>query len=161
DIEQARQALIDQGAQPATCNRYLASLKTTFSYAILNGKAKHNPVKAVKMAKENNIRVRWLTQEEEARLFALLPARYRSMVIVALHTGLRKTEQLSLEWNDIDFHQQQIKVRKSKSGKSRIIPMTQSVTEALLELAKVRLIDNTFVFPGEKPGTSRADLPKY
>src|SRR5262249_41688396 len=88
-------------------------------------------------------------------------ARYRPMVLAALHTGLRKTEQLSLEWSDIDFHQQQIKVRKSKSGKSRIIPMTQGVTEALRELAKVRLIDNSFVFPGEKPGTSRTDLPKY
>src|SRR5262249_50606827 len=153
--EQSRQVLIDQGAQPATSNRYLASLKTTFSYAVLNRKAKHNPVKSVKMAKENNIRVRWLTQEEEARLFAVLPARYRPMVLVALHTGLQKTEQLSLKWTDIDFHQQQIKVRKSKSGKSRVIPMTQAVTGALRELAKVRLIDNSFVFPGEKAGTSR------
>jgi len=31
DVEQARKSLMDEGAQPSTCNRYLACLKAAFS----------------------------------------------------------------------------------------------------------------------------------
>ena len=142
-------------------NRYLAAFKAAFSYATLNGKAERNPVKDVKMEKENNARVRYLTQDEEARLMAVLPERYEPLVILAIHTGLRKTEQLSLEWRDIDFQQGQGKVRESKSGKGRVIPLSQTALELFRSLSKVRMINNPFVFPGEFPGTRRTDLPKY
>ena len=139
----------------------MAALKTAFSYAVLNGKVNRNPVKEIKMERENNQRVRYLTPDEESRLFAVLPEKYHILVLVALHTGMRKTEQFSLEWRDVDFIQGQIKVRVSKSGKSRIIAMNKTVTEALRGLSKVRRIDNPYVFPGEKPRSRRTDLPKY
>src|SRR5262245_29120790 len=55
--------------KPATVNRYLAELKKVFSLAIQNGKADKNPVRELKLAKENNERVRYLSDEEESRLF--------------------------------------------------------------------------------------------
>jgi len=62
-------------------------------------------VRTVKLLKENNQRVRWLSEAEESRLMAVLPKKYRPMVIVSLNTGLRKSEQLNLQWRDIDFRQ--------------------------------------------------------
>ncbi len=113
------------------------------------------------MAKENNQRVRYLTPDEESRLFKVLPEKYHISVLSALHTGMRKTEQFSLEWRDVDFVRGQIKVRVSKSGNSRIIAMNKTLTEALKYLSKVRLIKKPYVFPGEKPVARRTDLPKY
>ena len=113
------------------------------------------------MERENNERIRYLTIEEESCLFAVLPEKYHALVLLALHTGLRKTEQFSLQWRDIDFQQGQIRVRESKSGKGRVVAMNKTVTELLKQLSKVRLINNQYVFPGEISGARRSDLPKY
>ena len=91
------------------------------------------------MAKENNQRVRYLTPDEESSFFKVLPEKYHILVLVALHAGIRKTKQFSLEWRDFDFLQGQIKVRVSKSGKSRIIAMNNTVIEALRGFSKVRI----------------------
>jgi integrase len=44
-----------------------------------------------------------LTVEQYVIVIALLPQRYRTMVVVAQCTGLRAEEVLALEWPDIDF----------------------------------------------------------
>jgi integrase len=168
DIEEAKRDLLEghdrnpaKQRRPASVNRYLAALKAAFSLAIRNKKADSNPVKDVKLEREKNERVRYLSEEEEECLFAILPQRYHSLVRVAIHTGLRRTEQLSLEWGDIDFKLGQIIVRDSKPDKSRVVPMDQTVTEILRGLSKVRLINNPYVFPGEKTGQRLKDIPKY
>jgi integrase len=73
-----------------TVNRYLAALKAAFSLAAQNEKVEHYPVKRVKLARDDNKRTRYLTEEEEARLLAVLPVDYHALVKVALHTGMRK-----------------------------------------------------------------------
>jgi integrase len=78
-------------------------------------------------------------------------------VIVAIHTGLRKTEQLSLKWTDIDFKLGQITVRESKPGKSRVIPMNETVENPLNRLT--RRIRNPYIFVGRKAGGRLTDLP--
>lgn len=151
----------DPPLRPASINRCLAALKTAFSNAVLNGKVSRNPVKEIKLAKENNLRVRYLTPDEESRLSKVLPEKYHLLVLVALHTGMRKTKKFSVEWREVDCVQGQVKVRLFKSGNSRIIAMNKTVTEALRYLSKVRLIKNSYVFPGEKPVARRTDLPRY
>jgi site-specific recombinase XerD len=124
DIEKMRREFIvsrEQRPEPATVNRYLATLKT-FSFAVLNGKAEKNPVRAVKMERENNELVRFLTQEEERCLLAATLSQYHPLITVAIHTGLRKSEMLKLEWRDIDLKRNQLTVRESKSGKGRNAP---------------------------------------
>jgi len=51
-------------------------------------------------------------------------------VITALHTGFRKSELLSLTWQDVDFQRRMITVQASyaKNGETRSIPMTVTVT---------------------------------
>ena len=50
---------------PASLNRELAFLKRLFNVAIADGNLETNPVRAIKLLKENNQRVRFLTDEEE------------------------------------------------------------------------------------------------
>jgi len=49
---------------PATVNRELACLKCMFNKAITWGKTDENPVRSVKLFKENNARLRYLEKEE-------------------------------------------------------------------------------------------------
>jgi site-specific recombinase XerD len=163
DIEQGKAALTAKGLRPASVNRYLATIKAVFSLAVRNHKIDRDPCKGVKLNHEDNARVRYLTEEEETRLFATLPEKYHGMAIVALHTGLRKTEMFSLEWRDIDFKHGQVTARgaTTKSKKTRIIPMSEPLRECLQKLSRVRLINNPYVFVGELPGDRQKDLPKY
>jgi integrase len=100
-----------------------------------------------------------LSKAEESRLMAVLPKKYRPMVIVSLNTGLRKSEQLNLQWRDVDFRQGLLQVRNSKPGDSRYIPMNAAVVQALKTLP--RRIHSPFVFAGRKAEAHMNDLPKY
>jgi len=124
---------------PATVNRDLAMLKTTFNRAIRAGKASVNPVKAVPLFKENNARTRCLTDEEEARLYEALPDYLKPFLTVALNTGMRWGELASLRWEDVDFYTGTLRIRESKSGEGRRVPMNSVVREALQEVRRAQI----------------------
>jgi len=87
-----------RNAAPATVNRELAFLKRIYNDAIANRRAEANPVRAVRMFKENNARVRFLAEEEVTQLQAAMSEDSWSLVALALHTGLRQAEQFNLRW---------------------------------------------------------------
>ena len=68
---------------PASVNRHLALLKHLLTLAIEWGKATENPVKSLRLFKENNARVRYLTADEEVRLFQVCPDRYKPLLTEA------------------------------------------------------------------------------
>ncbi len=140
---------------PATVNRHLALLKTTFNRAVRGGKATGNPTLGVKLLKENNIRVRCLSTEEERKLLGVLPAYLQPLVVVAAHTGMRRSELLGLRWEDIDFYTKTIHVRQGKSGEGRRVPMNQVVEEALRALRQQRIRE------GHEKGDGRELLSPY
>jgi integrase len=98
----------------ASYNRYRALCSGTFSLAIRNGKAVVNPVRGTKHRIENNARVRYLSAEEEEKLFKLVrdscPER-EAEIRVALNSGMRLSEQYlttdspggGLQWEHVDF----------------------------------------------------------
>lgn len=62
-------------------------------------------------------------------------------VMIALHTGLRRGEVWGLRWEDVDLRKGQVKVSRSysgptKSGKSRIVPISKKLNEILLAQKK-------------------------
>ena len=72
----------------ATINRELACLKHIFTKAIEWGKADKNPVKIVKMFKENNQRLRFLSKEEIQKLIDSAQDYFRPILIMAISTGM-------------------------------------------------------------------------
>jgi integrase len=130
DVEDYKAKLAERLA-PATVNRDLSLLKATFNRALRAGKAESNPVKAVKLFKENNARTRCLSDEEEARLSEALPVYLKPFLAVALNTGMRWGELARLTWEDADFYTGTLHVRESKSGEGRRIPMNRVVREKL------------------------------
>ena len=109
-----------------------------------------NPVSSVKLSKENNARVRWLTDDEEAELMKTLPKGHHSIVLINLHAGVRNSDQLNLKWSDINLEQRPISIRESKPVEARRIPMNQVVIEALKR--QPRMLHNPFVFFGREDG---------
>ena len=91
---------------PSTVNRELELLSKMFSLAIDQGLAIHNPCRKVKRYREDNERNRYLSDEEEARLIAALDNQrtgLRPLVVLAIHTGMRRGELLNLRWANVDF----------------------------------------------------------
>jgi len=113
------------------------------------------------MERENNERVRFLTQDEEQRLLGATPTRYHAMITIAIHTGLRKSEMLKLEWRDIDLKRKQTQRAGVQVRQRSNCPTKRNRRRHFPRLSKVRLIDNAFVFPGDIPGERMKDLPKY
>lgn len=86
-------------------------------------------------------RMRIISHDEESALLAQCTGKrkhLRALLIVALDTALRRREQLTLAWRDIDFDKGLITVRRTnaKRAQERYVPMTKRVRTELLELKK-------------------------
>ena len=123
---------------PATVNRHLQLLRAVFMRAVRDSKVASTPTSKVKFYRENNKRERYLSDEEERRLYASLPCWLHPVVTVALHTGLRKSELLGLRWDDVDFQTGTIIVREPKSGENEHVIMNDTVLRELRALSASR-----------------------
>jgi integrase len=144
-IERYKQTRKAQGRSEVTINRELAFLKNLFTQAITWGKVAENPVKLVRLFREDNARTRFLTEEEEAQLLACCNPQLRPLVMTALHTGFRKSELLSLQWANIDFRHRLIKVEAAytETHEARSMPMTETLTATLKSLKMSPADDST------------------
>jgi integrase len=72
--------------------------------------------------------------------------RLHALVVVALHTGMRKGELLGLEWPRVDFSRGVIQLEKTNAGRRREIPMNRAVYDALSALPKTgaRVFPSTY-----------------
>lgn len=134
--------------KPSTTNRELAVLKTFFTKAIEWGKSMENPAKRVKLFKGVTQRLRYLMPDEVQRLISNCSDHLRPIVIVAVHTGMRKGEILSLRWEQIDFEKGIITLTDTKNDQRRYVPMDETVKSTLREMER----KNDYVFCGLKPG---------
>lgn len=153
---------------PATVNRALAVLKSMFNRAIEWRKTTENPCKGVKMLKENNQRLRFLEKEEIRRLLETIDElilinkhdqylHLKPIVIIALHTGMRKGEILGLKWRDVDIQRKTIHLSDTKNGEKRDVPMNDIVTKTIIAVPKHR--DSAYIFCNQK-GEPYGDIKK-
>ena len=122
-----------------TVNRELEVLKN-----MLNTKAKdwgyvsRSQIPGVNKYDEYK-RERILTYNEIDRLMDALADGYlKDIIIVALNTGMRKTEILSLEYKHVNLDGDYVYVEKSKTGKSRKIPLNDSTKKVFERLFSSR-----------------------
>ena len=109
----------------------------------------NNPARSVKRLRPESHVIRYLTNEEEERLLEQLTgerAHLRPIVLVALHTGMRKTELLSLKRWQIKFEM-------------GVIPMNSLVKSELTRLCE-GLPGAAPVFKSMKSLNSLTDIKK-
>lgn len=117
-------------------NRELALLKSMFNKAaIWDFATSGNPVKGVKFFPEREME-RILSAEEAQKLISVSGKSLRPVIVLALNTGMRKSELLELRWENVDFGRKFIRIERSKNNRSRKIPMNRIVHEELLALRR-------------------------
>lgn len=109
-----------------------------------------NPADGIEPFKEVS-RDRFLLGDEIPRFFAALECeseQNRDYFLLSLLTGARKSNVLSMRWDDIDFHLAHWRIpgEKSKNGQAMRIPLTNVAIEILTRRLKAK--DSEFVFPG-------------
>ncbi|MBT5141422.1 MAG: tyrosine-type recombinase/integrase, partial [Gemmatimonadetes bacterium] len=127
----------EDGLSSATCNRYLAALKTLFKQARIWGYIEELPTDALTMQKEESKVPDALTDGELDRLLQHCSEPTYTIVALAADTGMRKSEIGRLCWGDLDFGVGIITIRKTKNGRFRAIPMTSRVRELLPRMVPV------------------------
>jgi integrase len=132
DIERHQKRRQAEGLKPATVNRERSVLSHMFTMAMKWGLVERNPVRDTDAFKENNVKPRPLTLEEERRLFAVLPQHYKPFVTFALNMGLQMGEIQSQRWSDVDMENSVLTVTKPKSGKHERIPLNTTAYTILV-----------------------------
>jgi integrase len=131
-----------------TINRYRGTLSMIFQEAIRNGKAKANPARLVRLYREDNSRVRFITYAEEEIIREIIRERcpiHEPEFTLAVETGMRHGELYSLEWDRVDYERRQLHLLKTKSGTARVVILTAAAVNAVEQLWKRRNPDSPTV----------------
>ena len=102
----------------------------------------NNPVALVRKPTQPKGRDRVLTSAERERLLIELQPTGRrnvwmqSVVILALETGMRRSELLALRWGDINFERRTATLHMTKNGDSRVVPLSTSAVQTLAAMPR-------------------------
>ena len=107
---------------------------------------------------DHQSRERYLQPEELPRFFLALrkaPADLRDFVNLALWTGARKSDVLSMRWEQLSLSDNRWDIPNPKSGKPYAVALTPEAIQILKERRR-RVGDGPWVFPsrGKKPAAS-------
>ena len=147
----------------STVNRYLAAMSAAFGIAATEWQwINENPLRRVRREKEPRGRIRFLSSDERT---ALLDACKDSqseplylVVVLALSTGMRQREIMSLQWSQIDTKGKKITLHKTKNAEIRVVPLVGLASKLLEERSKVRKLKNPYLFPGRLE--NHAEFPR-
>lgn len=135
----------------STVNRHLSVLSSALTFAKKElGWIQSNPAFNVSKLPEPNGRVRYLSDDERNRLLDAIqkasnPFLYPA-VMLAISTGARRGEILSLRWEDVDLDHGWAVLQKTKNGDRRGIPITGRALDVMRDLYEHRQSD-ILVFP--------------
>jgi integrase len=99
-----------------------------------------NPLKTVRLPSDSKSRDRRLHEEDGEGLTKAMttPSAWylRPLITLAIETGMRRGELLSIRWKDVDQTARTIRILKTKNGHPRTIPLTPKAIETLASLER-------------------------
>lgn len=130
----------------ASVNREMALLSHLLNKGVEWGMMEASPYKKGKrlIFKENNQRLRFLSDGEVEALLKASSPHLKPIVEVALLTGMRRGELLGLKWEQI--RNGFIYLTETKSGKSRQIPINDRLAEVFKEVRRENQLKSPHVF---------------
>lgn len=135
DICHYVQHLSHQGKSPATVSRCVASLKSFYGFCVSEGAVKTNPVHDIPQQKTEKRLPQILTGREVELLLEqpkctdMKGYRDKAMLETLYATGMRVSEMISLDVNDVNLAGGFVKCEGN--GKSRMIPLYPAAIKAL------------------------------
>ena len=145
-------------ATPAVANRVVRTLSLIYRLAEGWGLVPKgcNPCRSI-VKYPGRRRERFLTDEEFVRLGEVLDevgtrGGASALTVAAIKflmlTGCRKSEILSLRWEDVALNESELRLPDAKTG-ARVVPLSPPAIELLASLPRVK--NNPWVIPGKKP----------
>jgi integrase len=128
---------------PGTRCKIRNVMSLLFNHARRHDLCDRNPIQWVRQSAKRRATPDILTRDEVQGLLANLRFRERTLVLLAVTTGLRRSELFALKWKDVDFHAKQIHVTRSivqnvvgickTESSQKPVPAHDDLVEALRE----------------------------
>ena len=130
----------------SSVNVALRHIRAALSYAARKGYVHKDLAACVKLIHvPKNSQPRFLQADEIEKLRDAIKhdPKLTRMVNFILWTGVRRKEMVTLQWTDIDLKRRTVTIRnkpgfRTKSGKSRVIPINQNLAEMLKEMTAAK-----------------------
>lgn len=119
---------------PATANRFRAFFSLCYRLGMENGRVTVNPARLVRMRRESNARLRYLSRAEFQKVSEVIlrdNPRQHPAFVVSVYTGMRWGEQFSLTWSQVDLKRRVIRLTETKNGSARNVPLNSMALDAL------------------------------
>jgi integrase/recombinase XerC len=135
--------LNDKQYSKATIARKLATLRSFYKFLVKRNHITSNPVASIRTPKQEKKLPRYLEYEEVKRLLDTPPvntwlgARDRAILETLYSTGIRVSELVALNMDDIDFLGEVVHVR-GKGKKERIAPIGSSALQVIQHYMEYR-----------------------
>jgi integrase/recombinase XerC len=146
DVNEARSYLTflnERAYSKATIARKLATLRSFYKYMVKSGRRSSNPLTAIRTPKQEKKLPRFLEYAEVKRLLETPPvdiwlgARDRAILETLYSTGIRVSELVALNMDDVDFLGEILHIR-GKGKKERITPISSSALQAIQRYMEFR-----------------------
>lgn len=139
---------LSQELANGTINRELAALKKAFNLADRCTPPKVSHVPYIPMLKENNVRKGFIEHEDYLALYNALPEHLKPVLIFAYFSGWRKSEILTLKWNQVNLRDGIVRLEpgETKNSEGRTLYMEPELLDLLKGLHKNRRMDCLLVF---------------
>lgn len=142
DLADWRDELTAQGLKPATVARRLGLLSAVLSWCHRErGWLSENPMRSVRKPTVRDARTRTLSAEEVRYLEVAVAASKAKWlpdaVRLLMYTAVRRSELVSLRRSDIDMVQSVARLKDSKNGEAREVPLCTEAKAAMQRLCAV------------------------
>lgn len=105
--------LADLDRAPGTRCKIRNVMNLLFNHGRRHDLCDRNPIQWVRQSAKRRSAPDVLTSSEATNLLANLRYRERTLVLLAVTTGLRRSELFALKWKDVDFENKQLHVTRS------------------------------------------------
>ncbi|WP_281369187.1 tyrosine-type recombinase/integrase [Microvirga mediterraneensis] len=127
--------------QPGSVRRELAILQHCFELAKREWglPINTNPVQQITLPREQRARERRLQNGETQRLASAMTDSVwylRPLITLAIETGMRRGELLSIRWRDVHLAARTVRILKTKNGHPRTIPLTPKAVDILSSMER-------------------------
>jgi integrase len=159
-VEQYQTNLINAGLKNASINKIMNVLRHMFSKAVdweMVESEVLKKIRKVKLFKEDR-RLRYLSKEECRTLLHHCEGHLKSLVIMALNSGMRRGEILGLKWDHVDLKHGFILLDKTKNGERREIPINATLRAVLEKMP--RHITSPYVFSNPETGKQFTEVKR-
>lgn len=146
----------EEGFKPRSTARQLSSFRRFYRFLLRDGVIQEDPTTKIEMPKIGRSLPKSLTEKEVESLLAApncddsLGFRDRTMLEVLYATGLRVSELISLQENEINLNQGVVRIR-GKGDRERLIPLGE---ESRRWISEFSVAPGRIFYPGAKVSIS-------